>query len=561
MFYRNSLKQKCASGKFSFCCLNSALNYYLNNNNPKLALDVAKEYVGHKGILRKMMINSCCENCPNIYLINDISKAKNEEDLISLIPAICCHMKCKEITMTFRVACEGPHNTEPLNQNDDLLTFLRKCYTILCMNNNDGGKIIEFFIPLLPSIQLKYIYKLTFKSRKFIYALCAWKFVPYMNNINYDKPTIDSVYEDFDIDESTLTSLPNLIYTRRVHDDYMANVSFEHLICNYWTISPRMPETELEKKGEELYLKTNLGKKFLIKPVIKCDKLDDEKVKLARVYILTDRLKSVVSYYCDLNNSGIYGYFMKGPYNSIDKIRNILYADYIKKLLKLNSPSFKVVEYLNCYYLLCKSLIGIDSENIVEQSTRIENVLVYTGAKYVFYQNNLASYSEHTIIQLFKILVYKKIIGDKYIRSYDIINRNGILISVSDSLDMIEHRYVFSEAVKDMKLRQLYNKLLKKHFGKIKEFINESAGKINADKIIPEINKTFILRQLMNLLKLENWKFSRDDIDNEFEQIKTSRGRRKKKSDTKFSDDEFTGLSSDGIETNYYSDGLEFADR
>ena len=134
------LRKKGANGRFRFDEIYSCLQKSLRRGDTKLSLEMAKEFNEYPNALKKRLIQNCCEDCPNLYLVNDIFHTETKvESLAKLIPAICAHVKCREATLAFRVACEEPYDFEPLSREDDyLLTVSRKCFTVLCQDNNNG---------------------------------------------------------------------------------------------------------------------------------------------------------------------------------------------------------------------------------------------------------------------------------------------------------------------------------------------------------------------------------------------------------------------------------------
>lgn len=501
------LSKKGASGNFRFDEIYSALQKSLRRGDMILSLEMAKEFKHYPNILKKRLIQNCTEDCPNIYLINDIYNTKpNLIELINFIPAICLHIKCREATLGFRVACEQQHNFDKLSVNDmDLLTILTKCFTILCKNNNDPTEILDFFQNLIPDVKLKRIYNFISQNRTFIYMLCAWKCIPYITQKTYEKPNVYSIYgKRFEIDNFTLSKLPDYIYDKHVAKSPPENRTYDFFIRNC-ILNPRKEKTELETKGEQLYLHSNKGCKCFIKPILKCKKIDDD-VKLIQVQLITSLKHEQRVYFCDIDKNREFNYLIKGPYNNIETIRSILLSDYIKKKLDLSSAFYNVAEYRNDYYIICDNLIEIDPDKTEQKQSKIEKNIVYNGDLHLFNHDKLDSLNANQIIELFKILIFRKAIGTDDTCERNIIFYDGILSSIDDPMLFKETEYMFKKPLNE-KLCKKYEILLGRNFKKIKEFINQFAAIITNDAIINVNHKSFILKQLMNLLKRNNWIF------------------------------------------------------
>ena len=500
------LSKKGASGNFRFDEIYSALQKGLRRGDMILSLEMAKEFKDYPNALKKRLIQNCCEDCPNIYLINDIYNANpNLIELINFIPAICLHIKCREATLGFRVACEQQHNFEPLTIDDnDLLTILTKCFTILCKNDNNATEILDFFQNLIPNIKLKRIYNFISQNRTFIYMLCAWKCVPYITQKTYEKPNVYSIYgKRFEIDNFTLSKLPDYVYDKHVASSPCENKTYEFFIRNC-VLNPRKEKTELEIKGEQLYITSNKASSEFIKPILKCKKIDDD-VKLIQTQLITSKCKPRV-YFCDIDKNNEYNYVIKGPYNDITSIRSILLSDYIKKKLNLSSVFYDVKEYKNEYYLCCNNLIDIDPNKVELKQPKLEKSLVYNGDLHLFNNDKLDSLNSNQIIELFKILTFRKAIGTDDTCERNIVFYDGILTSIDDPMLFKETEYMFKKPLNE-KMCKKYEILLGRNFKKIKEFINQFASFIANDNIINVNHKSFILKQLMNLLKRNNWIF------------------------------------------------------
>ena len=66
------LKNKGASGQFTFDIIYSCLQKSLRRNDYELSIEMVKEFRDYPNALKKRLIYICCEDLPNLYLIQDI---------------------------------------------------------------------------------------------------------------------------------------------------------------------------------------------------------------------------------------------------------------------------------------------------------------------------------------------------------------------------------------------------------------------------------------------------------------------------------------------------------
>ena len=509
------LAKRGSSGKFDFGEIYSCLQKSMRRGDVDLAVEMGKEFKEYPGALKKRLIQNCCEDIPNIYLIRDIYNTdyNNHLALMDFIPTICRHIKCREALLAFRVACQEKHNFDPITKDDnDLLTLSSKCFTLLCKNNDNGGDIVDTFQTLIPDIKLKRIYNYITQNRTFIYMLCAWKCVPYITNERYERVRIKDVYDDnFDINTYKVDKLPEYVYDKHVRSSPPEHKTYKFFIDNC-ILSPRMEKTELEKKGEMLYITTNNPAGYYIKPIIKCDNIDPD-TPLIQTQLITARYKPH-TYYCDLDMDGSYGYVLKGPFSDLGVIRSILLSDYVKKLINLSPLDYKIVRYKDNYYMLCNNLIEIEPGNIIEKSSKLESsVIIYNGDHFFFRYEMLNDMDKELgsslSLELFKILLFRKVIGTDDTNPRNIILFDGMLSSIDDPMLMKETPYMFKTPLKEATCEACL-KVLRKHFKKLTEFINSFANKVKNDDVLRQEYKTFILHKLMLYSNIENWKFRGD---------------------------------------------------
>ena len=553
-------KNKYGAGmQFRFSEIMSALRKSLQRGNLDLAVEMAKEFRDYPRVLQRTLVRCCCEFCPNIFLVRDIQKAKPKIlHLLEFIPAICLHVKCQEAMIGFRVACEGPHNFEPFSPEDnDLLTLLTKCYTNLCQHDMCMDKILEFFGTIAPStVNVWSLYIATSKKFSILYLLCAWKCIPYVTDPNYKKPSIYDYYENgIDLNDFPIVKLPAYVYDRSVLPPTHKNSSNEFYLRNL-VLYPRMPKTELELEGERLLLSSTRRIMSFIRPILQCKKLivdsegrgkvvdgkdkhgndsvnvkdhndsvnvdhnDSVNVKdlnstsltsshnlnLIQIYLQRKKHYAKV-FYCDLNHNGKFEYILKGPYIFKNYITARLLADYLKKKVGLTSLDSTLVDYNSEYYILSKNFVYVNPESTEFRKGVNDAGQVYSGERYWFYNHRIVHLTSEQIIDLFKILAFKKAIGTKDVDHTSILLHEDKLFSVGDDLMCKDRKYMFTFAFRNDRLTKTYKKELKKVFPIINEFIQNFAAIVNSDELLGMNEKIFITGQLMMLMKRSNWKF------------------------------------------------------
>lgn len=102
------LRKKGATQRFRFDEILSCLQKSLRRCDIPLALDMAYEFEpDYIKALQSRLMQNCCEDCPNLYLINDIASVRpTMKNLIGFIPAICNHIKCRDGMYGLRIVCE-----------------------------------------------------------------------------------------------------------------------------------------------------------------------------------------------------------------------------------------------------------------------------------------------------------------------------------------------------------------------------------------------------------------------------------------------------------------------
>ena len=147
------LKKTSASGKFHFDEVYSCFQKSLRRGDLALSHEMVKEFRDYPNALKKRLIYNCCEDCPNLYLINAIFNTEPTiEKLAPFVKVICEHVKCREVIMAFRVACQREYVFDEFDfQNDDMFLMTRKLFTKLCLQKD----VLQYFIDHVESLAPK----------------------------------------------------------------------------------------------------------------------------------------------------------------------------------------------------------------------------------------------------------------------------------------------------------------------------------------------------------------------------------------------------------------------
>ena len=487
------LRKYGSSGKYTFDIIYSALQKSLRRNDINLAMQMAYEFKEYPNALKKRLIQNCTEDCPDMRLILEIYNTNsNLNDLIKFIPVICNHIKCREAIMSFRVACEMELNNEPFNINDDMLTLLCKIRTKII--DDKEIEIFNFFQPLYPDYPLYKIYKFINKNRTFYYAITAYIYLNY-------------VREDFKFklkpNFSTSENLPDYVYDKHVRKS--KDKSYKFFMENI-VLSPRMPETELEKKGKELYISSNLSSgNFLKKQNIKsCYKKLDNNISVIQAQLVTAIGKQKV-YFCDFDNNEKYSKILKGPFlenNSVNMQKFIL-TDQIKKIFGLHTLNYEIVYYKNNKYLLYENLINIEPQKTEIKTSKLEkNVKIYNGEKYFL---NILKINDNQWFELLKLLLFRKVIGTNDTCDRNFIAIDNKIFSIDDPLLFKDTIYMFKKPLNE-KLSNLYKQKLKTFFNDLLKIEDDWINKINNMHLTYE-NKSFMIEKINIFKDIKNWKF------------------------------------------------------
>ena len=487
------LRKYGSSGKYTFDIIYSALQKSLRRNDYNLAMQMAYEFKEYPNALKKRLIQNCTEDCPDMRLILEIYNTNsNLNDLLKYIPVICKHIKCREAIMSFRVACEMEINNEPFNINDDMLTLLCKIRTKII--DDKEIEIFNFFQSLYIDYPLCNIYKFINKNRTLFYALTAYIYLDY-------------VREEYKFEQklnfTTIENLPDYVYDKHVGKS--KDKSYKFFMENI-VLSPRKPETEIEKIGKDLYISSNLSSGYYLKKqnIKSCYKQLNNNIVIIQTQLITAFGKQKV-YYCDFDNNEKYSKILKGPFlenNSVNMQKFIL-TDQIKKILGLDTLNYEIVYYKNNKYLLYDNLINIQSQKTEIKTSKLEkNVKIYNGEKYFL---NVLKINDIQWLELLKLLLFRKIIGTNDTCDRNFIAKNNKIFSIDDPALFKDTIYIFKKPLNE-KLSNLYKQKLKFYFNDLLKIEDVWINKINKMHLTYEI-KSFMIEKINILKNIKNWKF------------------------------------------------------
>ena len=271
------LRKQGASHRFTFDEIYSCLQKSLRRNDEKLAIEMGYEFAEYPNALKKRLIQNCAEDCPDLNLMLDIFNTPSElPKLMTFIPIICNHTKCRTGLYAMRIACEMDYVFDELDlENDDLIMLSRKLYTHICQKREE--EFINTFQQKYKQFPLMKLYKFINKSITFFYCLNVWNSYQWMHEDYYPRP--------FKFDENKqfgpLLKLPNYIYDKHVHSSPANQRTYQFFIANC-ILKPIHDgiESEIDKEGKRIYLETNAGVTTTFREIVTdCEVLDSSKVQ------------------------------------------------------------------------------------------------------------------------------------------------------------------------------------------------------------------------------------------------------------------------------------------
>lgn len=550
------LTQLGHSKRFTFDIIYSALQKSLRRGNNQLSIEMGYEFIDYPNALKKRLIQNCTEDCPDLYLINDIFNTPSDlRQLMPFIPVICKHVKNHDGCFGMRIACEMKPITSPPNlgaNHDDLQTLL--CKLLSHITQKEELKFISFFQKRYPTINLTKIYNFIDKHITFLYMLCVWESVEYVHEEYH--------LEQYKFDENKVfdmnLKLPEYVFDRHVKISPTENRTYSFFLDNL-ILYPRKEESEIEKKGKKIYLQTNKGvgefiklrtkeatskKKRSQKTLIQMfnfedinsdknednndgqcnnnqedrvfnidiknidDQISKEKVCLIQTQLIT-RSNKPKCYYCSLNGGESFDFILKGPFQNQHELNLQLLSDQVKKkLLPMpSSYSSKKVSMDNGDYYLAHNLIPIEKDNLISKSSKLEeNSMIYNGNKFMYTHDIVnRAISTNEAIELLKVLAFRKIIGTDDTCARNILYFNKHFYTIDDPVLLRSSKTIFEMPLE--KLRNAYEKLVWKNFKSISIFLNEWNEIISNADDIPDNVKTFILNQISKYLIITSWVF------------------------------------------------------
>ena len=228
------LRKTGASERFSFDEIYSCFQKCLRRGYLELLVEMTKEFKDYPNALKKRLVYCCCEDCPNLYLIRDIYNTPADiKQLVKFVPIICNHIKCREVIMTFRAACQADYISDDFDwQHDDVWTACRKLFFKLCQTGHDVNAIIDDIQSKCDKLKdtrewkLKTISNFINKCRTVLYAIIAFNCIPYVSVENY----VDTFNQPYSLSEKEIDELmkfefnhkfdklPDWVYDKHCHN-------------------------------------------------------------------------------------------------------------------------------------------------------------------------------------------------------------------------------------------------------------------------------------------------------------------------------------------------------
>ena len=509
------LRKLGASGKWTFDIIYSCLQKSLRRGDIELSLEMAYEFKDFPNALKTRLIQNCSEDCPDLYLINDIFNTKSElKSLIPFIPVICTHMKsrdglyglrvvCEEIEWCFDIPTTTKDHLELKSKRLDLLHLLRILWTHICEHRE--LEYISYFQPLFPNIKLSKIYNSINKHITFLTMLPSFLELPYLHSTYTLDNTIYNENYTFSYD-----TLPDYVYDKHVHSAPASQRTYEFFIKNC-IIHPRMPETEIEKRAKHLYITTNRGVGKSIHPVIREKHSHISTLSLIQTQLLTAKHKKR-TWFCSEGHG--YNYIIKGPYDNATELHSILFSDKLKNMLltqRYNSWHFVIdgglqqPEMTGVYYKQ-NCFIPIDPTKTITKSSKLEtNVIIYDGDEYHYEHSYLQNFTVKEQRNLLEVLAFRKIIGTNDTCTRNIIYNKGQLYTIDDPVLYNTTPNIFKTPVPRSHL-QLYRDTLNNNWEYIEQTLLDWYIEINK-AVIDEKTRSFMQKQMETLLKPDSWNF------------------------------------------------------
>lgn len=509
MFLRNT----GASGRFTFDIIYSCLQKSMRRGDYNLSIEMAKEFRDYPNALKKRLIYDCCEDCPNLYLIRDILNTPKEIDkLVPFIKIICEHIKCREVIMGFRVACQDELDTNDFLPSDDMYTWCKKLYTRLCSTDGDCTPILQHFIELYPELKdfkITQIYNAINKNRLVLYAIIAFYKIDYISQQDYTYTPING----FDFNFTPNLVLPKYVYDKHVKSSPPEQKSYKFFISNI-VLNPRRPKTQLELKGEELYITTNHASgEYITKqrltsttqPIVKtnrksssmstitsadpvkCTKLSQ--LKLLQTQLVTGKYKPRV-WFCNDK------YVLKGPITE-EQYNQLELSDKLKQLFGLKTVNTRKVNIEGKLYAVFNCLYEVDYSQFVVKSSKLEtDVKIYNGDIHPIKNTELETYSPVIRLQLIKNLIFRKLIGtnDTCERNFIIDPKGKFVASIDDPVLLVETPFLFKKQITNKTVKSIYTKWFEEFDEDIQIFLDTCCDKIMSSRFSSEI-VDFILQQ------------------------------------------------------------------
>lgn len=512
------LKKHGKSGRYTFDVIYSCLQKSLRRGDIVLSLEMAYEFEpDYVNALKSRLIQNCTEDCPDLKLINDIYNCpKDMESLVSYIPVICNHMKCRDGQYGLRLVCDNDWNMNiptimKFKNGKQMLYLHKKPATLLellaiewfhiCSKTEED--FINYFQPLYPDIKLKSIYNACGKPITFLSMLCVYTTIDYIHE-EYTVPT--GVYNPSYVFDTSL-ELPKYVYDKHVHNSPASQKTYDFFIDNC-VIRPRMPPSDIETAGKDVYKRTNKGVGDSIRPVMRCKTIAKTSLRLIQTQLITSKHKPRV-FYCSTDDGNTFDTVIKGPYKHEHDISALLLSDRLKNELLIPAIKYKsrAVNIDNQIYFSQNCFIPIEATSTTVASSKLESdVTIYTGPKYFYDHGYVTSLGWDGELQLLRSLLFRKIIGTNDTCCRNLIYVGLNIYSIDDPVLLQTTSMMFKTNVPAV-YKDDYDKLVKYHWDEIVETLDDWYKKIPELDYLDAQQVRFMKDMCIHMADDRNWIF------------------------------------------------------
>lgn len=453
--------------------------------------------------LKYRLMIICCEDIPNLFLIERIYKQTELEGLLEYISSMCEHTKTQEANLGLRIACER-FDFDPLSKSDSLISLLRKSFTSWCASNGDYETVINEFGKLIDTkFKLIDMFRFLLKDIRFITVLCYYVYNEQYSLKRFAHKTINDVMNmNISISKLALKNIP----------EYATNYeSLDYKIMFDNTILVPHIESTIEREAKKLYIETHLTYASFIRQTDIKNDIDITKVhfkqfkpsKRSVTQVFVGRTVDKASIY--MNKLKLTNFILKGPIAIKALSDGILISDMLKRKVKLRSAHYMQVLINSRTYIAGTSLFKITS--IKPGSVRecsLNNVEIYKHNTYQLVEHDILDMSDNTMLTLMQNVAHRFIVGCNVTEYRNFILYHGNISSVDDRLEYSARLVLFTTRLHDKVVSKI-KRYIKHNFILLADFVKQYIPIIKHMKDISITTKIYLTKRTMQLLRRSNW--------------------------------------------------------